>query len=242
MKKTEGGKKMLLIGITPDWDREKGKVTVNRDYMDAVSRAGAVPVLLPLTGDVFAWEEIVSRVDGLLFSGGGDIDPRMYGEEKLPCCGEVSPERDWMEMDLLRLALDRDVPVLAVCRGLQVMNCALGGTLYQDILAQYAGALCHPREDVPREKAHDVMIPEGRLLRRILGVGTLAVNSRHHQGIKALGQGLLPCAIAPDGLIEGIEMPGKRFALGVQWHPESMCEKHPEQQAIFNAFTEACNE
>lgn len=233
---------MRLIGITPDWNRKTGKITVNRDYMDAVSRCGAVPVLLPLTGDVFAWEEIVTRMDGLLFSGGGDVDPRMYGEEKLGCCGAVCPERDWMEMNLFRLALDRDVPVLAICRGLQIMNCALGGTLYQDIGEQETGTLNHVRHDIPREPAHEVRITDGRLLKIVTGAETLHVNSRHHQAIRTLGMGLLPCAVAPDGIIEGVEVPGKRFALGVQWHPESMSEKHPEEQKIFNAFTEACGE
>ena len=175
MKTVKGGRKMRLIGITPDWNRKTGKITVNRDYMDAVSRCGAVPVL-------------------------------------------------------------------AICRGLQIMNCALGGTLYQDIGEQETGTLNHVRHDIPREPAHEVRITDGRLLKIVTGAETLHVNSRHHQAIRTLGMGLLPCAVAPDGIIEGVEVPGKRFALGVQWHPESMSEKHPEEQKIFNAFTEACGE
>ena len=232
---------MVVIGVTPA-QSDKGNITINQDYLNAIIRAGAAPVLLPMTEDESVQSALLTRIDGLLLSGGADVAPALYGEETLPCCGEILEIRDTFEISMVQKALKIGLPVLGICRGLQVMNVALGGTLYQDIAAQCAGMLRHPREDVPREAAHDVLLPEGRLLRRILGVGTLAVNSRHHQGIKALGQGLLPCAIAPDGLIEGIEMPGKRFALGVQWHPESMCEKHPEQQAIFNAFTEACNE
>jgi len=230
---------MRLIGVTPDWNAQAGKITVHQDYLDAVRRAGALPVLLPLTEDAAQWDA-AAGLDGLLFTGGGDVDPALYGEEKQPFCGEISPLRDAMEFGLLRRALAMDTPVLAVCRGLQVLNCVLGGTLYQDIGAQRAGTLRHSRNDIPREAAHAAAVEKTGLLGRITGRDALMVNSRHHQGIKALGRGLRPCAAAPDGITEAAEMPGKRFVLGVQWHPEGMSEKCPEQQAIFNAFVEAC--
>ncbi len=230
---------MNWIGVTPSRD-EKGKLCIHRDYMDALSRAGALPVLLPLRQEEALLEEMLRRLDGLLLTGGGDVDPRAYGEETLPFCGEIMPDRDAMEFYLCRRALERDLPLLGICRGHQVLNCVLGGTLYQDIAAQRGEKVRHPREDRPREAVHSVKVERGTLLHRITGLGEIQVNSRHHQGIKALGEGLTVCARAEDGLIEGIEMPGKRFVLGVQWHPESMSDTREEEQKLFNAFAEAC--
>lgn len=231
---------MVLIGVAPGWDEQAGKLTVHRDYTDAVLRAGALPVLLPLTDGESVLRSMLDRVDGVLFTGGGDVSPARYGEAALPCCGEICPARDDFEFALLAQALAMDRPILAVCRGLQVLNTALGGTLYQDIGKQMPGALIHPRNDQPRDGVHAVTVEKDSLLGKAVAAARLEVNSRHHQGIRTLGAGLRPTTRAADGLIEAVEMPAKRFVLAVQWHPESMSGRYPEQQAIFNAFTEAC--
>ena len=141
---------MAVIGVTPAQD-EKGNITINQDYLDSVTRAGAVPILLPLIEDEQAQDALLALVDGLLLTGGPDVDPALYGEETLPCCGEISAKRDAVEISLFRKALKIGMPVLGICRGIQVMNVALGGTLYQDIATQLPGAIKHPCYDTPRD-------------------------------------------------------------------------------------------
>ena len=229
---------MALIGIIPC--EEGRKLTLNQDYVEAVLRAGGTPVLFPMTEDPAGIAALLDRVDGLLLSGGGDIVPARYGEEKLPCCGECSEIRDAMEYPACLEALRRRMPVLAICRGLQVLSCVLGGTLYQDLAEQFGSALAHPQYDTPRDPVHQVDVRAGTLLSSVVGEGALPVNSRHHQGIRELGKGLRISAVSPDGLIEGIEMPDLPFVLGVQWHPESLSDRYPLHQKIFDAFAEAC--
>ena len=230
---------MRLIGITPTLT-EKGNITIGQDYINAVIRAHAMPMLLPLTPDRDLMRALLSRVDGLLLTGGNDVGPNMYGEEILPCCGETAPQRDEMEFPLCRMALEMDMPILAICRGHQVLSTALGGDMYQDIETQFSRELKHPRSDMPRDKVHSVLVEKGALLHKITGLEELGVNSRHHQAVRTPGQGLTVNARATDGLIESVELPGRRFVLGVQWHPESLADRYPEAQALFNAFAEAC--
>lgn len=233
--------KMKVIGLTPSWDDQKNRVIVNQDYLDAIRRAGALPVLFPLYGDdPDIWDGMLENVDGLLLTGGADVGPDTYGEEKLPLCGETAPKRDRQEFYLCKKALEKDLPILAICRGHQVLNCALGGKLYQDIENQYGPELKHPRYEVPRDQVHFVTLEKDSLIHQITGKEQLHVNSRHHQAIKQLGEGLKVTARAEDGLIEGVEMPGKKFVLGVQWHPESLSDYVPDAQALFNAFVKAC--
>lgn len=229
---------MRLIGVVPSWE-EQSKITINQDYLESVYRAGAIPVLLPITADTDMMERFLDQVDGLLLTGGLDVDPARYGEEKLPCCGTCSACRDRMEFPLCRMALERDIPVLAICRGMQLLSCVLGGTLWEDIASQAGSTLQHARHDVPATAVHEVSVQSGSLLRRIVGTDTLPVNSRHHQGIRKLGEGLVITAAAPDGIAEAVELPGKRFVLGVQWHPESLSVKEPAHQALFDAFVRA---
>ena len=230
---------MRLIGVTPS-QNENGSITINQDYVDAVFRAHALPVLLPLTAEEEALREMVNRIDGLLLTGGADVGPGMYGEEKLPCCGEIAPRRDEMEFAVCRMALEKDLPILAICRGHQVLSCVLGGNMYQDIAEQFGKELTHPQYSTPRDKVHSVRVEKDSLLHRVTGLETLEVNSRHHQAVKTPGKGLRVNAYATDGLIEGVELPGKKFVLGVQWHPEALSDRYPEAQALFNAFAEAC--
>ena len=229
-----------LIGVTPSQDDKTGRITVNQDYLDAVRRSGALPVLLPLFTEEGAWRDMLDAVDGLLLTGGADVDPACYGETRLPLCGAPAPLRDLEEFALCHLALARHLPILAICRGLQVLNCALGGTLYQDIETQYGPQLKHPRYEVPRDRVHQVTVAEGSRLGVMTGLAAFSVNSRHHQAVKSLGTGLRAVAWAEDGLIEGAELPGEPFVVGVQWHPESLSDYRPEAQALFNAFAAAC--
>ena len=231
---------MLLIGLTPSLTEQTEQMTINQDYVDAVRRAGALPVLLPLLDDQKAWEAMIGRIDGLLLTGGADVCPESYGEEKLPLCGETAPLRDKMELYLCRRAVEEEIPILAICRGHQILNCALGGSLYQDIAAQYGDALKHPCYEQKKDQVHAVTAEKDSLLYKITGMETMRVNSRHHQGVKRLGRGLIVSARAEDGLIEGIELPGSAFVLGVQWHPESLSDYREEAQKLFDAFVEAC--
>ncbi len=230
---------MVLIGVVPS-QFEENKLTVNQDYVEAVLRAGGTPVLFPVTAGQEKISRLLDRVDGLMLTGGGDVDPAEYGEDKLACCGACSAPRDAMEFPLCREALARRMPVLAICRGLQVLNCVLGGTLYQDLAEQFGTALSHPRYEVPADPVHTVDVQPGTLLSSVTGEGSLGVNSRHHQGIKEPGKGLRISASSPDGLIEAVELPGDPFVLGVQWHPESLSGRYPEHQRLFDAFVRAC--
>ena len=231
---------MKMIGVTPALSDTPGRLIINEDYLHAVIRAGGLPVLLPLTDNEAQMEEALRRVDGLLLSGGADVGPEYYGEETLPYCGETSPRRDQMEFFLCKKALEMDLPILAICRGHQVLNCTLGGTLYQDIATQYSEELKHPRYEVPRDQVHEVMVEKDTKLHQITGLSTLKVNSRHHQAVKEAGRGAIVSARATDGLIEGIEVPSKKFVVSIQWHPESLSDYAPDAQALFNAFVAAC--
>ena len=231
---------MIRIGVTPSFSENGKQICCNLDYLDGVRRTGALPLLLPPLTDSETAASVLDGLDGLLVSGGADIHPATYGEELLPCCGETCPERDLMELLLLQEALKRDMPILGICRGHEMLNCVLGGTLYQDIAEQYARILRHPVYERPRDQVHGVNLEPGSLIARITGKTSLRVNSRHHQAIGKLGRGLSVNARAEDGLTEGIELPGKRFVLGVQWHPETLADYAPEEQAIFDAFVAAC--
>lgn len=233
---------MVLIGITPSVHPDTGRITISQNFLDAVRRAGALPILLPLYGDdPSLWDEMIAHIDGLILSGGGDIDPTLFGEEMLPQSNPPSPLRDQEEFYLCRRALEKDMPILGVCRGVQVLNCVLGGNIYQDIPTQCQGALNHRRHEMPEEKVHEAAVMAGTMLRRITGMEVLGVNSLHHQALKALAPGLVINALSLDGLIEGVEMPGKKFVLGTQWHPEILSGACPEAQALFDAFIAACS-
>lgn len=233
---------MRLIGVTPALDDQPDRITVNQDYMDAVLRAGGVPVLLTPTEDKALMAEYLLRIDGLLLTGGADVGPDQYGEEKTALCGETAPKRDRFEFPLCRMALEKDMPILAICRGHQVLSTALGGDMYQDIETQFKPDLKHPQYDKRGDKVHGMLVEKGSLLEKITGLNRFEVNSRHHQAVRRLGEGLIPDAYAPDGLLESAHLPGKKFVLGVQWHPETLSDRYPEAQALFNAFVEACGQ
>ena len=229
-----------LIGITPLHDPRRGRLWILPHYPAALEEAGALPVLLPLTDDGEVLDQLSGRLDGLLLSGGHDVDPALYGQELLPCCGPLSPAKDRAELALLERFLRLDKPVLALCRGMQLLNVYLGGTLYQDLDTQFPTRVTHrqqPPYDLP---VHAVSVRPGGLLYRIVGREQLAVNSYHHQAVRDTASPLSVQARAPDGIVEAVALPGARFVLGVQWHPEAMPREDESAAAIFSAFLSAC--
>jgi len=212
-------------------------------YCRAVQAAGGLPVIIPLTDDLALIEATVQALAGLLLAGGGDVDPAAYGEEPLPGVAGIDPLRDRLELWLSRRALDADLPLLAICRGVQVLNVASGGTLYQDVVSQHPGAIRHSfRSEHPRSYlGHSVSIERHTRLAGILGEGSVPVNSLHHQAVKTVAPGLRAVASAPDGIVEALEHPGHRFAIGVQWHPEELIEQDVRMLRLFVAFVEACS-
>ena len=207
------------------------------DYEAAVRRAGATP--RPLTvGEGAA--DALRGADGLLLTGGDDVDPALYGEIPHPTFDVAEPGRDAFEIDLIRRALDADLPVLAICRGLQVLNVALGGTLIQDIPSEPNPLLPHDAEGPATTLAHTVTVAPGSCLAALVGPdGVRAVNSRHHQAVRAPGRGLVVTAVAPDGIIEAAEVPAARVCVGVQWHPENF-HATGDFDRLFEGFVEAC--
>ena len=229
----------VMIGLTPSVSDNTKQILQNRDYADAVIRVGAVPVILPMTEESHVLDQLVAELDGFVFSGGADLGPELYGQEKLPVCGDTSPVRDRVEMYLLKKCLAVQKPFLAICRGFELFNVALGGTLYQDIETQRPDSLFHPCYDKPADQVHEVDIEPGTMLQQIVQNNRIRVNSRHHQGVCGIGKGLIVSGRASDGLIEALELPGHPFAVGVQWHPETLSSYVPEAVRLFGALKDA---
>ena len=229
----------VMIGLTPSISENTKQILQNRDYADAVIRGGAIPVILPMTEDTKVLDQLVAELDGFVLSGGADLEPEMYGQEKLPVCGDTSPVRDRVEMYLLKKCLAAGKPFLAICRGFELFNVALGGTLYQDIETQRPDSLFHPCYDKPADQVHDVDIKAGTALMQIVQNDKIRVNSRHHQGVCEIGKGLVVSGCASDGLVEALELPDHPFAVGVQWHPETLSSYAPEAVRLFGALTDA---
>jgi putative glutamine amidotransferase len=215
-------------------------LAVDEAYTRAVSQAGGLPVLVPLGLNDETLREIISHLDGILFTGGGDVAPGQYGSPDHPLVHSIDLDRDRVEISLFHEATSRELPLLGICRGLQLINVACGGTLYEDILDQKPGALQHQWGGLqPRHyHAHSVEVADGSCLHKVLDAPTISVNSLHHQGINRLGQGLISSAYSPDGLIEGIELSGYPYGLAVQWHPEWLPDQ-AEMRQLFRSLVEA---
>lgn len=230
-----------LIGITtshmPGKEGE-GKISLPQAYVQAIQGAGGIPLLIPVGLSQERVPDLVFHLDGVLFSGGGDVHPSRYGGAFHPSVS-FNEERDRLELDLMQAVLSRRLPFFGICRGLQVINVGLGGSLYEDLLDQRPQSLQHNRSDKPRHYlAHPVVIEANSHLSRIVGHSRLEVNSLHHQGIRDLAPGLRATAYAPDGLIEAIELEGYPFGLAVQWHPECLLFSDA-MQALFQVFVQA---
>ena len=234
-----------LIGMTPSIMDQAwaGGLTMPAaiawsSYTRAIAAAGGVPIVLPTDGQ--GVEEALAAIHGLLLSGGGDLDPARYGDRDVhPKVYGVNAERDRFELALARAAVARDLPVLAICRGVQVLNVALGGTLYQDVPEQHPARAEHRQPGAASEPCHPIRIEPGSCLARIYDSTSVAANSFHHQGIKEIAPGLHAVGWSPDGLVEGLERPDNAFVVGLQWHPEVMFEAHPEHLRPFVALVGA---
>ena len=224
-----------LIGIT--------RCSKLADYVASVEQTGAKVRILEVSESPRA---LVGMLNGVVLTGGGDVDPVLYGEKRHESVADAEPGRDEFEIDLARRALLADLPLLAICRGAQVLNVATGGTLVQDIPSSVASDLKHSLSTPPDGLAHDVAIAPGSRLHEVLGLGVEAspscrVNSRHHQSVGRLGQGLVVTATASDGVVEAIEQPRARFCLGIQWHPENFW-RTGEFKPLFESFIAAARE
>lgn len=212
-------------------------------YIEAIRAAGGLPVLIPLGLGEEDLAALVERVDGVLLPGGGDVAPAAYGgDERVATIRDVDTQRDESEFKLVRLALDGEKPLLAICRGLQLFNVALGGSLWEDVAENMPGAIPHDYfgQNQRDYQAHPVSVAgDSRLAEAMQSNGAIGVNSLHHQGIRRLAPGLIPVAWAPDGLVEAIEYPDHPFALGVQWHPENLLQVEPRMSLLFRAFVQA---
>lgn len=226
---------MRVVIAMPRMSTDPEPTVAQSKYIESLARAGAGMRWVELNDPEQAVQDALT-CDGLLLPGGGDMDPKFYGQERIPACGEPNLLRDAAEPLLLRAFLAADKPVLGICRGIQVMNAVLGGNLYQDIT---------PFEHLPHNdhwaKIHTVTVRRGTLLSRILGQDTVLVNSQHHQAVDRVAPGFALAALSEDGIVEAIEKPDARFCLGVQWHPEWLSDADPAMQGLFDAFVNACS-
>lgn len=231
-----------VIGITSGLNDTGYYQMICREFMNALVHCGALPVLLPLSSDEAVLRSYIDALDGFIFSGGGDIDPLLFGQLPHPACGQITPVRDDHELLLMRLLIEEGhKPVLGICRGFQVMNVGLGGDIYQDLPAEYPGDVIAHRQKKPETyPSHPVTIQPGSRLHEIAGSDSILVNSLHHQALKNLGHGFHATAHAPDGVIEAAELEGERFFVGIQWHPERLWMTDLKSEAIFGAFVRAC--
>lgn len=242
-----------IIALTPYHNIEKDEPYMRPAYLQAIIAAGGIPLILPLGLSPEDLTQLVPQFDGFLFCGGPDIHPSHFGENTHIHCGNVSVQRDSLEFTLLSLAMDAKKPILGICRGIQLLNVALGGDLYQDIPSQFSAGfpIAHTQPFGYEIPSHTVNLVPDTLLARICKSsdkickpsGQVSVNSMHHQAIRLLAPGLFAAAHASDGLIEAVEMPDyPTFFLGIQWHPEYLWPRYPEAAGIFQSFITAAQD
>ena len=229
------------IGVTCGSAPEGRSLALDLDYLDAILGAGAIPLVIPPDLQEESLAETLQSLDGLLLSGGPDVDPVHFGEEPLPGMGRIDPGRDRVELGLARLALEAGMPILGICRGAQVLNIAGGGDIFQDLPSQAEGLLKHVQLPTPMpHPTHGIRIEPGSLLASVTGRNSLRVNTWHHQAVRKVAPGFAVSAAAPDGVIEAIEKTGAPFVMGVQFHPESMAKGgSPEATLLFETFVKS---
>lgn len=248
-KKAKGPRVKFKIGIPTDELIEINPIMPNNhpayaphDVKEAFIKLGAIPLIIAFPDDVSKVDQLaqdyVQLIDGLMLPGGPDVDPTFYGEEPHPKIGMTLYQKDRFEIALIKAALAADKPIFGICRGIQIMNVAMDGTLYQDLESQYPELkIQHPQATLGQFATHHVELTAGSKLAKLYGRSTIKVNSRHHQAVKAVGKGLKVTAVAPDGVVEGMESTDTDLFLGVQWHPENMWQQEdPQQLVVFQDF------
>lgn len=237
-----------VIGVTPDFNAGDRKEIGGSEptyflrarYIRAIEELGGIPLILPLVVEPAARRRLLDGVDGLMITGSGpDLSPRLYGERQRYKFLLVSERRADFELELIHQARTRDLPLLAICGGMQTVNVACGGSLYQDIPSQVQNTLDHRQKAKAIHVSHPVAVMPKSLLKKIVNKATLMVNSSHHQSVKKVAPSLIASAVAPDGIVEAIESPRHRFLLAIQWHPEFLFERHAAHRRLFEALLSA---
>lgn len=229
------------IAIFASVDAERAGAVLHT-YVHAIEESGGLPLLIPYMKHTEFLDEITDLCDGFLFTGGGDADPTLYGEKILPECGKIEPLRDAWDFAAAARALESGKPIMGICRGIQVLNVALGGTLYQDIPSQYKTDILHSQTNGLHAYSHSVQIVKDTPLHALTESDKIPANSFHHQSIKDLGRGLVPMAYAPDGIIEAVYSQELPYLRGYQWHPERLFDADEHHKKIFSDFITACKE
>lgn len=228
-----------IIGILPSFDDEKKQIFLNQTYIDAVIESGGIPFVLPFSNDSKIVFGSIEKIEGLILSGGTDIDPKYYGETNSGKSLGICPFRDETEEVYIRLALESDVPVLGICRGMQALNVFCGGSLIQDIPSEQGFSVIH-RLEKPEIAFHKITVEKSSPLSDSMGFGTHTVNSYHHQAVKTVAPDFSVCAVSEDGITEAIYHKNKKFVLGVQWHPERDRDIASENKKIVDYFIKIC--
>ncbi|MGJ8455192.1 gamma-glutamyl-gamma-aminobutyrate hydrolase family protein [Pseudothermotoga sp. U03pept] len=227
------------VGITCSVDENSSKL--NETYYKAVEKAGALPFMIPLYADKQNLQRLAEILDGIIFSGGFDLDPKWYDEQPRRGLGTITPSRDEQEIELCKVFFRIKKPIFGICRGIQLINVALGGSLYQDIYSECENTLKHSQDAPDFYPTHKIYLQKDSFLQKLFGKDELSVNSFHHQAVKKVSPLLKAVAHAQDKIVEAIErVDDEAFILAVQWHPERMVESFPEQLKLFEAFVESC--
>ncbi len=232
-----------LIGVIPLWDSSRNSIWMLPNYLDLITQSGGLPFILPLKAEANDILRLCELCDGVLFTGGDDVNPALYGETRGELCGVPCDERDRMERTIFDYSLQHNLPILGICRGIQIINTLCGGSLYQDLPSEYHSPSGTNHQMTPPydRVCHQVrVVEESPLFEIIGGLSSLGVNSYHHQAIKSLAPKLRPMAISEDGLIEGVYMPDHPFLFAIQWHPELNYNVEPSSRAIVRRFIEVC--
>ncbi|WP_196001263.1 gamma-glutamyl-gamma-aminobutyrate hydrolase family protein [Clostridium sp. 1001271B_151109_B4] len=212
----------------------------NNNYSKCIAKANGIPIYLPIIENKDVLEEQLSLCNGILLPGGADINPLLYNTSPQLHLGKCNDLIDWYQISITQKALSLNMPILGICRGIQVLNVAAGGTLYQDISHNIPNAILHNQNSHLSNICHPISIKKNSLIRNILGEDKYIVNSAHHQAVKELGNNLIATSTSPDGIIESIEMEGKNFVVGVQWHPEMLSLKDTIMLKLFESFISSC--
>ncbi|CEK18953.1 gamma-glutamyl-gamma-aminobutyrate hydrolase family protein [Chthonomonas calidirosea] len=234
----------ITCGITEATETSGPRHVLNDAYVRAIEEAGGIPIVLPSLSlpSPETWMGYLDAIDGLLLTGGADIDPTFYGQPRHEKLGEVQPVRDATEIPLVQKAIERDLPIFGICRGIQTLNVALGGTLYQDLPSEFPSEIHHRQTDLGYRRSdfsHSITIEPDSRLAAIVGCTEMPVNSLHHQAVRDVAPGLRVVARAPDGVIEGLESDRHHFILAVQFHPEETAVHDPRSKRLFEAFLAA---